>query len=79
MKTTRKLACLCTVALAGVSYLSSCTSEEVNPNYDAERGVVKTEFTISIPAKPAGTRMTAATVQAGAETDLTKFRGIPGI
>ncbi|MCR5850778.1 MAG: hypothetical protein K6G92_08720 [Bacteroidaceae bacterium] len=76
MKTIKRLACLCAVALAGVSYLSSCTSEEVNPNYDAERGVVKTEFTISIPAKPAGTRMTAATVQ-GQTTPV--FRGIEGI
>lgn len=75
MKTIKRLACLCTVALAGVSYLSSCTSEEVNPNYDAERGVVKTEFTISIPAKPAGTRMTAATVQDAGQT----FRGIERI
>ena len=77
MKTIKRLACLCTVALAGVSYLSSCTSEEVNPNYDAERGVVKTEFTISIPAKPAGTRMTATTVQATG--DLANFRGIKDI
>ena len=80
MKTIKKLACLCAVALAGVSYLTSCSSDEVevNPNYDAERGVVKTEFTISLPAKAAGgTRMTAATVQA-AETQAS-FRGIQNI
>lgn len=79
MKTTKKLAYFCVAVLSDVFCLTSCTSEEVNPNYDAERGVVKTEFTISIPAKPAGTRMSAETVQAGASTDLAKFRGIEGI
>lgn len=79
MKTIKKLACLCAVALAGVSYLTSCSSDEVevNPNYDAERGVVKTEFTISLPAKAAGgTRMTTAIVQG---QNPVVFRGITGI
>lgn len=75
MKTTKKLAYFCVAVLSDVFCLTSCTSEEVNPNYDAERGVVKTEFTISIPAKPSGTRMTAATVQAEGQD----FRGIEGI
>lgn len=77
MKTTKKLAYFCVAVLSNVFCLTSCTSEEVNPNYDAERGVVKTEFTISIPAKPAGTRMTATTVQATG--DLANFRGIKDI
>lgn len=76
MKTTKKLAYFCVAVLSDVFCLTSCTSEEVNPNYDAERGVVKTEFTISIPAKPAGTRMSAGTVQASGVSD---FRGIEGI
>lgn len=76
MKTTKKLAYFCVAVLSDVFCLTSCTSEEVNPNYDAKRGVVKTEFTISIPAKPAGTRMTEATVQ-GQTTPV--FRGIEGI
>lgn len=79
MKTIKKLACLCAVALTGVSYLTSCSSDEVevNPNYDAERGVVKTEFTISLPAKAAGgTRMTTAIVQG---QNPVVFRGIQNI
>lgn len=75
MKTTKKLAYFCVAVLSDVFCLTSCTSEEVNPNYDAERGVVKTEFTISIPAKPAGTRMSAGTVQDAGQD----FRGIEGI
>lgn len=80
MKTIKKLACLCAVALAGVSYLTSCSSDEVevNPNYDAERGVVKTEFTISLPTKAVGgTRLTDATVQAAQTPE--SFRGIQNI
>lgn len=77
MKTTKKLAYFCVAVLSNVFCLTSCTSEEVNPNYDAERGVVKTEFTISIPAKPAGTRMSAGTVQASG--NVSGFRGIEGI
>lgn len=77
MKTTKKLAYFCVAVLSDVFCLTSCTSEEVNPNYDAERGVVKTEFTISIPAKPAGTRMSEATVQG--QTTTPVFRGIEGI
>lgn len=76
MKTTKKIAYFCVAVLSDVFCLTSCTSEEVNPNYDAERGVVKTEFTISIPAKPAGTRMTIETVQG--QNDPV-FRGIQDI
>ena len=79
MKTITKFAYFCAIALTGVSYLASCSSDEVevNPNYDAERGVVKTEFTISLPAKAVGTRMTAETVQA--TEDFNGFRGIQDI
>ena len=77
MKTIKKLAFLCSVALAGVFNLTSCTFHEVDINYETERGVVKTEFTISIPAKPSGTRMSDEIVQASEA--LAGFRGIQDI
>ena len=77
MKTIKKLAGLCAAALAGVFNLTSCTFHEVDISYETERGVVKTDFTISIPAKPSGTRMAATTVQASEA--LSDFRGIQGI
>lgn len=65
-------------SFAMVALLASCATEDeyTDGNYDEARGVVKTEFTISIPSKAAGTRMTTAIVQ-GQATPV--FRGIGNI
>lgn len=63
-------------ALAATALLAACATDDglTDGNYDEQRGVVKTEFTISFPAKAVGdTRMTEATVQ-GQSTPV--FRGI---
>ena len=77
MKTIKILSILCAAVLVNVFMLTSCTFHEIDIDFETERGVVKTEFTISIPAKPTGTRMSAATVQAS--QDLSGFRGIQDI
>lgn len=61
---------------------TACSSEDDLANaeqgQEQERGVVKTQFTISIPQVTSGTtRMTAAVVQN--EGTLAQFRGITGI
>lgn len=62
---------------------TACTSSEdsvADVNTTEERGVVKTEFTISFPQTTTGlTRLGADVVQVAAESNLTKFRGIKGI
>lgn len=66
-------------ALAATALLAACATDDglTDGNYDQQRGVVKTEFTISFPAKAVGgTRMTEATVQ-GQATPV--FRGIQDI
>ena len=66
-------------ALAATALLAACATDDglTDGNYDEQRGVVKTEFTISFPAKVAGgTRMTTETVQ-GQSTPV--FRGIQDI
>ena len=67
-------------AIVATSLFTGCASDDSfdDGKYDKERGVVKTEFTISLPAKAAGgTRMTSAIVQAG--EDQASFRGIQDI
>lgn len=66
---------LSTIALLG---LASACVEQIsvnNPNYDAEKGVVKTQFVINV-ANTAQTKATADDVQAEA---ANKFRGMEGI
>ena len=70
-------------ALAVVSLFSvSCSSDEdLTANVEEERGVVKTEFTISFPQKVSGaTRMSAENVQVpNATSNVVTFRGIQNI
>jgi hypothetical protein len=66
---------LSTIALLG---LASACVEQIqvnNPNYDAEKGTVKTQFVINV-ANTAQTKATADDVQAEA---ANKFRGMEGI
>ena len=80
MKRNSKFIMLGVIALTGVTAFTSCSSDEsapVNPTFDGES--VKTQFSISLPGNGAKTRMTTATVQEGAQTDLTKFRGMQDI
>lgn len=77
MKEMKKLFNL-TAILSAVLFVGCSTiDDELSEMNVDEMGVVKTEFTISFPAKAArGTRMTEATVQ-GQATPV--FRGIQGI
>lgn len=62
-------------AIVVTSLFTGCASDDSfdDGKYDQQRGVVKTEFTISIPAKTVGkTRMTSDIVQVNA----SDFRGI---
>ena len=64
------------------AFLTACNSEDsvTEANANGERGVVKTEFTISFPQTTTGlTRLGADVVQVAAESNLTKFRGIKDI
>lgn len=76
-------ATLSAIALFGAVSFSACSSsedvaEDINPTFDGE--AVKTQFTISLPFNNnATTRQTSAVVQEGANTDITKFRGMQSI
>ena len=64
------------------AFLTACNSEDsVTDAYaNGERGVVKTEFTISFPQTTTGlTRLGADVVQVAAYDNLAKFRGIKDI
>jgi len=65
-------------ALAATALLAACATDDglTDGNYDEQRGVVKTEFTISYPVRVSQqTRMTAAMVQ----YQPSNFRGISDI
>ncbi len=76
-KTTKKTL-LVGAFIATAALFTACTNkDDIDEMKSGERGVVKTEFTISLPAKSVGsTRMTTAIVQ-GQATPV--FRGIGGI
>ena len=83
-KMKKYLLMLADLFVAAISF-TACSSEEdlANAEEEQERGVVKTEFTISIPQRLSGvTRMTTAIVQ-GQETtggeQAPVFRGIQNI
>ncbi len=60
--------------------LTACSSEDDLASDEQQRGVVKTEFTISFPQTTTGiTRLGSDIVQVAAENNQTKFRGIKGI
>lgn len=68
----KKFFLLGAIALLGLA--SACVEQmPANPNYDAEKGEVKTNFVINI-ANTAQTKATAADVQIGSD-----FRGMEGI
>ncbi len=58
--------------------LTACSSEDDLASDEQQRGVVKTEFTISIPQFTSGTTRQFSTVVQSAE-DLNSFRGIKDI
>ena len=62
-------------ATLGFTACSSADDLVENAEQEQERGVVKAEFTISLPQKVGNTRMNAATVQAAGQA----FRGIRNI
>ena len=77
MKKLFNLALFGAIALTGAVGISSCSSsndEVINySDYNPEVDAVKTQFTISLPSNVAGTRQSAATVQA--DQNNTSFRG----
>lgn len=82
MKKNFIYAMLSAIALSGGVMFSGCSSSDDvidNPDYNPEENTVKTQFTIAFPNELSGTRMTSATVQEGAATDFSKFRGISNI
>ena len=92
MKNMMKKNCLFLLAAfaAVILSLTACSSSDeadlTTPEQptepDADRGVVKTEFTISFPANAASTgnrRLSANTVQVPGEGNVVAFRGIKNI
>ena len=84
MKMKKYLFMFAAVIAATLGFTACSSADDLVENAEQgqepeqERGVVKTQFTISIPQGTAGTtRMAASTVQAG--EDLDAFRGIKGI
>lgn len=79
MKLTTRLLLLMTLFVVSAIAFTACSSEEdVTSTEEQERGVVKTEFTISIPQGTSGTtRMAGTTVQSGENID--GFLGIRNI
>lgn len=75
MKKYSIYALMSAIALAGSVGLSSCTSSDdvaENPNYDAEKNVVKTQFVLNIASdEMPSTRQSATTVQKN-----NNFRGM---
>lgn len=72
------------IALLSVLGFSACSSSDdavtdggLTPQATGE--AVKTQFSISLPSQIGGMRMAGSTVQEGANTDLTKFRGMSDI
>ena len=79
MKKNFKYAILSAIAFVGAVSFSACqSSDEIvdNPNYDSEKKVVKTEFTISIPNVKSPTRMEVAPVQGQTEPVFVGMRAI---
>lgn len=75
MKSTTRLLLLMTLFVVSAIAFTACSSEDDLANAEQERGVVKTEFTISIPQFTSGTtRMTSKVVQSA--EDLNSFRGM---
>lgn len=84
MKTMKRFAYVGAIALLSVLGFSACSSSDdattdggLTPQTTGE--AVKTQFSISLPSQIGGMRMTASTVQEGANTDLSKFRGMSDI
>lgn len=82
MKKNFMYAIMSAIALVGAVSFSACSSseemEDVNPTFDGE--AVKTQFSISLPfSNNVTTRQTSTIVQEGANTDITKFRGMSNI
>ena len=69
------------VGVIGLAFASCATEEEVEPNVNTEKGVVKTEFQLNIPTQQKATRMSDAVVQYSfdATPALSVFRGIQAI
>ena len=80
MKKNLQLALLSAIAFVGTLGFTACSSEDgmdlgnetTNPNYDAETGLVKSQFVLNIASNAKSTRSGGTTVQAGGEN----FRGI---
>lgn len=80
MKTKNYLFILATLFSAAIGFTACSSEDDLASSEQEERGVVKTEFTISFPQTTTGrTRQSADVVQAAAASNLTKFRGIKGI
>lgn len=80
MKTKNYLFMLATLFSAAIGFTACSSEDDLASSEQEERGVVKTEFTISFPQTTTGrTRQSADVVQAAAASNLTKFRGIKGI
>lgn len=84
MKTMKRFAYVGAIALLSVLGFSACSSSDdattdggLTPQTTGE--AVKTQFSISLPSQIGGMRMSASTVQEGANTDLLKFRGMSDI
>ena len=80
MKKNFRFAFMSAIALVGAVTFSACSSgDEVvsNPDYDAEKDAVKTQFTISLPGNMTNTRQAASTVQQA--EDIASFRGMQDI
>lgn len=79
-KMKKYLMMLATLFSAVVGFTACSSEDDLASSEQEERGVVKTEFTISFPQTTTGrTRQSADVVQAAAASNLTKFRGIKGI
>ena len=71
----KKFLMLAAIGAVTVSFTACSSEDALTDSNENERGVVKAEFTISLPQKVGTTRMSAATVQAQGQA----FRGIRNI
>lgn len=79
MKSVKTLSCLMAIAIASTVGMTSCEKKTENGTDDVQKkGVVKTEFSISLPKqlKNNARYMSGTTVQ---KNGLTDFQGITGI
>ena len=75
MNMKKKFLILAVIGAVIVSFTACSSEDAMTDSNENERGVVKAEFTISLPQKVGTTRMSAATVQASGQA----FRGIRNI